>query len=63
MRVMRRLWNDDRGQDLVEYVLLGASVALAGMAALGAFPGIAQFVYSSWDTAQQNLWYPAPPAN
>jgi hypothetical protein len=28
-----------------------------------AFPGIAAFVYASWDTAQQNLWYPAPPAN
>jgi hypothetical protein len=60
---MRCLWNDDRGQDLVEYVLLGSTVALAGFAALQAFPGIASFVYASWDNAQQNLWYPAPPAS
>jgi hypothetical protein len=63
MKLLRCLWNDDRGQDLVEYVLLGATVALAGFAAMQAFPGIAAFVYASWDTAQQNLWYPAPPAN
>ena len=37
---------DDRGQDLVEYVLLGATVALAGLAAMQAFPGIASAVYA-----------------
>ena len=62
MTFLRRLLIDDRGQDLVEYVLLGATVALAGFAAMAAFPGIASAVYASWDTAQQELWYPAPPA-
>jgi hypothetical protein len=36
---------------------------LAGFAAMQAFPGIAAAVYASWDTAQQDLWYPDPPAN
>ena len=63
MTFVRRLWSDDRGQDLVEYALLGATVALAGFAAMQAFPGIAAAVYASWDTAQQDLWYPDPPAN
>jgi Flp pilus assembly pilin Flp len=63
MRSVQRLLIDDRGQDLVEYVLLGATVALAGIAAMNAFPGIASAVYASWDNAQQSLWYPPAPAN
>ena len=62
MAFLRRLLIDDRGQDLVEYVLLGATVALAGITAMNAFPAIASAVYASWDNAQQDLWYPAPPA-
>lgn len=60
---MRRLWIDDRAQDLVEYVLLGATVAFAGLVAMQALPGIVSAVYASWDTAQQSLWYPQAPAN
>lgn len=61
--LLKRLLNDDRGQDLVEYVLLGSVVALAGLAAMQAFPGIVSAVYASWDNAQQSLWYPQAPAN
>jgi len=61
MNLLQRLLSDDRGQDLVEYVLLGSVVALAGLAALQAFPGMASAVYASWDNAQQSLWYPQPP--
>ena len=60
---MYRLLTDDRGQDLVEYLLLGATVALAGLAAMQAFPGIVSQVYASWDSAQQSLWYPPAPAD
>ena len=63
MTLLRRLWIDDGGQDLVEYVLLGATVALAGFATVQGFSGIASAVYTSWDTVQQSLWYPAAPAN
>jgi Flp pilus assembly pilin Flp len=63
MTFVRRLWIDDRGQDLVEYLLLGATIALAGLAAMQAFPAMAGALYAGWDTAQQNLWYPQPPAS
>ena len=62
MAFLRRLLIDDRGQDLVEYVLLGATVALAGITAMNTFPAIVSAVYASWDNAQQELWYPDPPA-
>jgi Flp pilus assembly pilin Flp len=32
MTFMRNLWNDDQGQDLIEYTLLMAFVALASAA-------------------------------
>jgi len=60
---LRRHVIDDRAQDLVEYVLLGAVIAFAGLAAMQAFPGIANAVYASWDSAQQALWEPQAPAN
>jgi hypothetical protein len=63
MKFVRRLWVDDGGQDLVEYVLLGATVALAGLAAMQAFPAMAYLLYTGWDNAQQNLWYPLPPTS
>jgi Flp pilus assembly pilin Flp len=63
MTFVRRLWIDDRGQDLVEYVLLGATVALAGLATMQAFPAMASALYAGWDGAQQSLWYPQPPAS
>ena len=63
MTFVRRLWIDDRGQDLVEYLLLGATVAFAGLAAMQAFPAMANALYTGWDNAQQNLWYPQAPAS
>jgi Flp pilus assembly pilin Flp len=63
MNLLQRLLSDDRGQDLVEYVLLGSVVAFAGLAAMQAFPGVASAVFPSWDNAQQSLWYPQPPAS
>jgi Flp pilus assembly pilin Flp len=63
MTSLSRLWTDESGQDLVEYVLLGATVALSSFAAMQVFPGIASAVYASWDNAQQSLWYPDAPAN
>jgi Flp pilus assembly pilin Flp len=61
MTLLRRVWIDERGQDLVEYVLLGATVAFAGLTALQLLPGIINLVYSSWDAALQNLATPPPP--
>ena len=38
--VMRHLLFDDRGQDLVEYVLLGAVIAFASLTAMNVFPPV-----------------------
>jgi Flp pilus assembly pilin Flp len=61
MTCLRRVWIDERGQDLVEYALLGATVALAGLTAMQLMPGIINSVYASWDAATQSLWYPPAP--
>lgn len=63
MRLLRDLIRDDRGQDLVEYVLLGATVALASLVLMNVFPGIMNAVYVSWEDATQALWYPQAPTN
>jgi Flp pilus assembly pilin Flp len=62
MPFLRHLISDESGQDLVEYVLLGATVALAGLVAMNAFGPIINAVYLSWQSSTQNLWYPDPPA-
>jgi Flp pilus assembly pilin Flp len=61
--MIRRLLIDDSGQDLVEYVLLGATIALSSLVLATVFPGVMNFVYTSWQTARESLWYPAPPAS
>jgi len=61
MTFMRRLLLDDRGQDLVEYVLLGATIALAAIVGISAIGPAINAVYASWDTASQGLWYPPDP--
>ena len=55
--------NDESGQDLVEYVLLGATVAITSVVAINSFGPIISAVYLGWQNASQNLWYPDAPAN
>ncbi|MGA3043737.1 MAG: Flp family type IVb pilin [Bryobacteraceae bacterium] len=49
---MHRLWTDDKGQDLIEYTLLMAFVAL-GSAAL--FLGAGTSISSIWSTTNMQL--------
>jgi hypothetical protein len=63
MTFIPRLITDDRGQDLVEYLLLGATVAFASLIVANVFPGVMNAVYVSWETEREKLWYPDPPAN
>jgi len=63
MELLRRVVVDDGGQDLLEYTLLGATVAFAGLLAMGTFGTVINTVYTSWETATQNLWYPQAPAS
>jgi Flp pilus assembly pilin Flp len=61
MTLIRRLITDDRGQDLVEYILLGALVGLASLILANVMPGVMNAVYLSWDASTQALWYPDAP--
>jgi Flp pilus assembly pilin Flp len=52
MTLLRTFWNDDRGQDLVEYTLLLAFVALASAAL---FIGAGGQLSGIWTTANSQL--------
>jgi Flp pilus assembly pilin Flp len=52
---------DEHGQDLVEYALLGAFVAIATMLGLKAITDAMGPRYVIWDNSEQNLWEPPSP--
>jgi Flp pilus assembly pilin Flp len=52
MTLLRNLWTDERGQDLIEYTLLLAFVALASAAL---FIGAGGQVSGIWSTANSQL--------
>ena len=52
---------EDDGQDLVEYVLLGATVAFAGLLVMNNFDDVISAVYTSWDGGTQAIWEPQDP--
>jgi Flp pilus assembly pilin Flp len=53
---------DDRGQDVIEYALLAALIAVVGMAALNAIFGSLNGTYTTFDNSQQQLsTMPDPP--
>lgn len=60
-QVIVRFVREDEGQDLVEYVLLGATVAFAGLVAMNAFDDVINRVYTSWESGAQAVWEPQDP--
>jgi len=50
--LLRRLWQEEEGQDLVEYALL---VVLVGLAAIGAMGSLAAAISKAFSSAAQNL--------
>jgi len=59
--LVRRFIQEDGGQELVEYALLVALVALVTAAALGELQTALHDAYVSWDSGNQSLWQmPAP---
>jgi Flp pilus assembly pilin Flp len=60
--LMYRLLTDEKGQDLVEYTLLTAAIALAGVAAFAAIGTAINAAYASWDLESQRIWEPQAPA-
>ena len=55
------MWDED-GQDLIEYALLTALIAIAGILGFQAIGFSINASYITWDTANQNLWEPRPPS-
>ena len=54
MSVLRSFWNEEQGQDLIEYTLLMAFVALASV---GLFLGGGRNVKGIWATTNSQLSY------
>jgi Flp pilus assembly pilin Flp len=52
MRLVRTFWKDDQGQDLIEYTLLMAFVALASAAL---FLGAGGSISGIWSTSNSQL--------
>ena len=52
MHLLRNLWNDDQAQDLIEYTLLMAFVALAAAAL---FIGSGGSIAGIWSTSNSQL--------
>jgi Flp pilus assembly pilin Flp len=57
------LISDDDGQDLIEYALLTAFIAIAGILGFQAIGLAINTSYTSWDTTNQDLWEPPPPTS
>ncbi len=57
-----RFARDDRGADLIEYALLTVLFGLLGFLSFTTLSGRMGTAYSGWDSGQQSLWTPPPPA-
>ena len=53
--------DEEEGQDLVEYALLGAFVAIVTMAGLRVIENAIGMEYVNWDQDEQDLWRPPNP--
>ena len=60
--LIRRLFLEESGDELLEYALLAAFVALAGAAVLGVLQVALRNAYASWDARHQALWIMPPPS-
>ena len=59
MTILRNFWNDEQGQDLIEYTLLMAFVALASAAL---FLGAGGSIKTIWTTVNSQLTTAANPS-
>jgi Flp pilus assembly pilin Flp len=60
-RLLSRLVRDERGQDMIEYVLLTAALGFVSLATWPAIETAIRTSYQGLDTSTQNLWEPPPP--
>jgi hypothetical protein len=59
---VRRLVQEDAGQDLVEYALLTMVVGFAGAVAAPYVSNAISYVYGTWVNETNNLWESPDPA-
>jgi Flp pilus assembly pilin Flp len=59
---LKRFTKEEYGQDLLEYALLGAFVAILTMAGLRVIENVMGTRYGQWDLDEQNLWRPPNPS-
>ena len=60
-RFLCRWLAEEDGQDLVEYLLLGATVGFASLVVMNTFDDVIRVVYASWDASTQYIWEPQDP--
>ena len=60
-RVLRRLFTEQDGQDLIEYALLTGLIAVGGALVFPSIRTKMAGAYQSWLTDTQDLWEPPPP--
>ena len=53
--MLRRFTFDDRGQDLIEYALLGAFIGIVGIVAWTNVGSAIFTTYSGWDSGVQTI--------
>ncbi|MGD9904762.1 MAG: Flp family type IVb pilin [Vicinamibacterales bacterium] len=62
-RLLARLHREERGQDLLEYVLLTAAIGVIGIATWPLIEAAVRASYQALDTGTQGLWEPPPPGS
>ena len=60
--LLTRLLRDERGQDIIESVLLTAAIGLVGIATWPGIEAAIRVSYQALDTNTQGLWQPPDPA-
>lgn len=59
--LVRRFFEQDDGQDLIEYALLTAVIGLSSVAVYDLFSNALRAAYGAWDTGINGLWEPPNP--
>ena len=60
-RLAVRLYREDDGQDLIEYVLLTGIIAVAAILIFPAMQSAMVSTYRNWNADTQAIWEPPPP--
>ena len=60
-QLLRRLVRDDEGQDIIEYVLLTATIGLSAIATWPLIEAAIGAAYQRLDAGTQSVWEPPAP--